>query len=58
MDEETRAVTTAQNDYVYNEKSLLKETNIGEFGYGVRVKIGSDFDTLRPTNYNYLQDAY
>ena len=51
-------MTTAQNDYVYNEKSLLKETNIGEFGYGVRVKIGSDFDTLRPTNYNYLQDAY
>lgn len=45
-------------DYFYNEKTLLQETNIGQFGYGVDVKIGSNFTKSTPTNYNYAQDPY
>lgn len=37
---------------------MLKDTNIGRFGYGVDVKIGSNFTSLTPTNYDYRRDPY
>lgn len=59
VDEETRGVKLLQvDDYVYDERSLLQTTNIGRFGYGVDIKIGSNFTKLHPTNYNYMRDPY
>jgi hypothetical protein len=57
VDAETRAVQSV-DDYKYDERQLLDQVNIGKFGYGVDVKIGSNFTDLKPTNYNYMRDPY
>lgn len=44
--------------YTYNEKTLLKEINIGQFGFGVDIMIGSNHSDFTVTNYNYMQDPY
>ena len=49
-------------DYEYSEKKLLRDINIGKFGFGVDVPqpvYGYYYDNMyiaRPTNYNYYQD--
>lgn len=44
------------DDYSYNEKKLLESTNIGQFGFGVNIPIGTDDQSSTPTNYNYNTD--
>ena len=61
LDPQTYPVDSSSNtisfspadDYRYDERALLQKTNIGRFGFGVDVKIGSNFTALTPTNYNY-----
>lgn len=57
VDSETAQVTMSDS-YKYDEKNALKSVNIGKFGYGVNIKIGSDFTKLTPTNYDYRKDPY
>jgi len=58
VDAETRVVSllTPAANYTYEEKKLLNETNIGSFGFGVNIPIGSNFSKSTATNYNYMQD--
>jgi hypothetical protein len=57
VDSETAQVTLSDS-YKYDEKSALAKVNIGKFGYGRDIKIGSEFKNLKPTNYNYRSDPY
>lgn len=59
VDSETREVKLLTTvDYYYDEKTLLQTTNIGLFGFGYPIKIGSNFTRFTPTNYNYMLDPY
>lgn len=45
-------------NYTYNEKALLRQVNIGQFGFGVDIPIGSEWSKKTVTNYNYMEDPY
>lgn len=51
-------VTLRNPKYQYEEKALLRQVNIGLFGYGVNIPIGSDWSKQTVTNYNYVRDPY
>ena len=47
-------ITLPTETILYDEKSLLKNLNVGLFGFGVYIPIGSEDSKLTVTNYNYV----
>lgn len=61
VDPGTREVsvkTVNVEQYHYDERALLKGENIGSFGFGIKLKIGSDMAKFTPANYDYVEDPY
>lgn len=57
VDPNTRRVTTlTSQDYVYDENKLLQTMNVGSFGFGVEIPMGSTDEAFTPANYDYTND--
>jgi hypothetical protein len=41
---------------VYDENELLKTMNVGSFGFGVEIPMGSTDEAFTPANYDYTND--
>ena len=56
VDSTTRKVTLTSQDYVYDEKTLLSDINVGSFGFGVEIPLSSENEDATPANYDYTHD--